>query len=114
MELEFICLDKNLVDKIKKLFKDCKVHINKIISFQYSQKLFKSNYEDVTMCVSARRLINERNKSEVHINEISPRNPALFDKIFNLFEFLFIIFNFFNKSEFKVSLTLILFLSIKD
>ena len=86
LELEFICLDKNLVNKIKKLFKDCKVHINKIISFQYSQKLFKHNCEDVTMCISARRLINETNKSEVHINENSPRNPVLFDKIFNLFD----------------------------
>lgn len=85
LELEFICLDKNLINKINNLFKECKININKIVSFEYSKK-FLNGEEDPNMCLSAKKVINGVNKSELQIQENPKAKTGIFDRIFNFFE----------------------------
>ena len=68
LEIELICLDRNLVQKVKNLFRECKIKVNKIISFEYAKK-FLNDEEDSTMCISAKKVINGANLSEVQIRE---------------------------------------------
>ena len=85
LEVEFICLDKNLINKVKKLFNECKIDVNKIVSYEYARK-FLSDYKDETLCVSACEILNGANKSEVILTENSYEKHGLFDKIFNFFD----------------------------
>jgi len=85
LEIEFICLNKNLVNKVKKLFYECKIDVNKIISYEYARK-FLGDYKDETLCVSACEILNEPNASEVILNENSLEKHSFFNKIFNFFE----------------------------
>ena len=52
-EIELICLDKNLINKVSNLFKECKIEIKKIVSFEYAKK-FLNDEDDNTMCLSAK------------------------------------------------------------
>ena len=85
LEIELICLNKSLIEKIKNLFKECKIHINKIVSFDYAKK-FLNKELDTTMCISAKRVVNGINESEVKIQEFSQRKTSIFDIIFNFFD----------------------------
>ena len=85
LEVEFICLNKNLINKVKKLFNECKIDVKKIVSYEYASK-FLSDYNDETLCVSACKILNGANKSEVILADNSSEKYALFDKIFNFFE----------------------------
>ena len=53
LEIEFICLSKKLIAKVRNLFKECKIDINKIVSFDYAKKFLESE-EDPTMCLSVK------------------------------------------------------------
>ena len=85
LEIELICLDKNLINKVSNLFKECKIEINKIVSFEYA-KNFLDNEDDKTMCISAKKVLNGVNKSEIKIQEINQSKSMIFDRIFNFFD----------------------------
>ena len=85
LEMEFICLDRNLVEKVKNLFNECKIQVNKIVSYDYAKKFLINNKDD-TMCLSAKRVLNGVNQSEIYLIENSLKKPNIFDKIFNLFD----------------------------
>ena len=85
LELEFICLDKELINKVKKLFNECKININKIVSYDYAKRFLISDRDD-TMCISANKVLNGENQSEVYLGEALPKKTSLFNKIFGLFD----------------------------
>ena len=85
LEIEFICLDKNLINKLKKLFNKCKIDIKKIVSYDYAKK-FSKNHTDETMCLSAYKVLNGINQSEVYQEENIYKKQGIFDKIFNFFD----------------------------
>ena len=85
LELQLICLDKNLVDKVSNLFKENKIKINKIVSFEYAKK-FLDNEDDKTMCISAKKVLNGANKSEIKIQQTNQSKSKIFDRIFNFFD----------------------------
>ena len=85
LEIELICLDKNLIDKVSNLFKECKIEINKIVSYEYA-KNFLDDEDDKTMCISAKKVLNEVNKSEIKIQETNQSKSTIFDSIFNFFD----------------------------
>ena len=85
LEIEFIVLDKNLINKVKKLFSECKINIRKIVSYDYAKR-FLSDIKDDTMCISANKILNGANQSEVILTENSSKKHSLFDKIFNFFD----------------------------
>jgi len=85
LEIEFVCLDKKLLNKVKKLFNECKININKIISNEYAKK-FLNNVFDDTMCISAHNVITGQNQSEVYLESNNQKKKGIFYKIFNLFD----------------------------
>ena len=80
-----MCLDKNLINKVSNLFKECNIEINKIVSFEYA-KNFLDGEDDKTMCISAKKVLDGANKSEIKLQEISPSKSKIFDRIFNFFD----------------------------
>ena len=85
LEIEFICLDKELINKVKRLFNECKININKIVSYDYAKRFFISDRDD-TMCISANKVLNGVNQSEVYLGDALPKKTSLFNKIFGLFD----------------------------
>ena len=43
LEIEFICLNKVLINKVKKLFNECKIDVKKIVSFDYAKKFLNND-----------------------------------------------------------------------
>ena len=84
-EIEFICLNKILIEKVKKLFNECKIDVKKIVSYDYAKK-FLNNIKDDTLCLSAYEILNGANQSEVILTENTSKKHSLFDKIFNFFD----------------------------
>ena len=85
LELEFVCLNKNLINKVKNLFNECKIDIKKIVSHDYAKK-FLNNIEDDTLCFSAYKILSGVNQSEVILTENTLEKKSLFNKIFNFFD----------------------------
>ena len=85
LELEFVCLNKILIHKVKNLFNECKIDIKKIVSYDYAKK-FLDNIKDDTLCFSAHKILNGANQSEVILSENTLKKHNLFDKIFNFFD----------------------------
>ena len=85
LEIEFICINKFLIDKIKKLFNECKIDVKKIVSYDYAKK-FLNNIKDDTLCLSAYEILNGANQSEVILTENTSKKHSFFDKIFNFFD----------------------------
>ena len=85
LELEFVCLNKVLIHKVKNLFNECKIDIKKIVSYDYAKK-FLDNIKDDTLCFSAHKILNGANQSEVILSENTLKKHNLFDKIFNFFD----------------------------
>ena len=85
LEIELICLNKSLITKVKNLFRECKVDINKIISFDYAITFLETD-KDPTMCLSAKKVIDGANISEIKIQEDTQKKTSLFDRIFNYFD----------------------------
>ncbi len=85
LEIEFICLDKQLINKVKKLFNECKININKIVSYDYAKRFLISDRDD-TMCISANKVLNGENQSEVYLTDALLKKTSLFSKIFGLFD----------------------------
>tara|TARA_B100000963_G_C22614615_1_gene666656 strand:- start:228 stop:941 length:714 start_codon:yes stop_codon:yes gene_type:complete len=85
LEIEFICLNKNLIHKIKNLFNECKIDIKKMVSYDYAKK-FLNDIKDDTLCSSAYEILNGANQSEVILSENTVEKRSLFDKIFNFFD----------------------------
>ena len=85
LEIELICLNKNLINKLTKLFNECKIDLKKIISHDYAKKFLNENKDD-TLCLSAYKIINGANQSEVILIENTEEKHSLFDRIFNFFD----------------------------
>lgn len=85
LEIEFICLDKELINKVKRLFNECNININKIVSYDYAKRFLIGDRDD-TMCISANKILNGENQSEVYLTEALPKKTSLFNKIFGLFD----------------------------
>ena len=85
LEIEFICLNKILIEKVKKLFNECKIDVKKIVSYDYAKK-FSNDIKDDTLCLSAYEILNGANQSEVILSENISKKHSFFDKIFNFFD----------------------------
>tara|TARA_Y100001970_G_C14069234_1_gene768446 strand:- start:413 stop:1123 length:711 start_codon:yes stop_codon:yes gene_type:complete len=85
LEIEFICLDKKLINKVKNLFSECKIDVNKIISHEYAKK-FANNVSEDAMCLTAHNVISSANQSEVYLETNNRKKQGIFHKIFNLFD----------------------------
>ena len=84
LEIEFICLEKNIITKVNNLFSECKINVNKIVSYEYAKK-FSIDGSDDTMCVSAVKVLNGINQSEIYLEDSISKKDGFFHKIFDLF-----------------------------
>ena len=85
LEIEFICLDKKLINKVRNLFNECKINVNKIISYDYAKK-FSDNDKDDTMCISAHQILSGKNQAEIYLESNIQKKQGIFNKIFNFFD----------------------------
>ena len=70
---------------LKKLFNECEINIDKIVSHEYAKKI-SNNLSDDTMCVAAHNIITGINQSEVYLESNNQKKKGIFYKIFNLFD----------------------------
>ena len=84
LESELICLNKNLINKVKKLFSECNINVNKIVAYDYTKKFLDNNL-DKTMCLSAHKVLSGINQSEVCLENNIPKKHGIFYKIFHFF-----------------------------
>ena len=70
---------------MKNLFNECKIDINKIVSYEYAKKFLDDSNDD-TLCLSAHKILNGANQSEVYPTLKKIKKTNIFDKIFNFFD----------------------------
>ena len=85
LEIEFICLNKNIINKVSSLFNECDISVNKIVSYEYAKKFLNNDIDD-TMCISAMKVLNGINQSEVYIENNISKKKGIFGKIFDFFD----------------------------
>ncbi len=83
IEVSFITVQNSVVKTLNKIFKDCNIEVNKIISYQYSSKF--SNINDLSPCIAAKKVVDGINTSEVTIHNLYTKKQGLFEKMFNFF-----------------------------
>ena len=92
LELEFVCLNKNLINKVKNLFNECKIDIKKIVSHDYAKK-FLNNIAKMIHYVFLLKILNGANQSEVILTENTSKKTVYLTKystflIVNLYSFV--------------------------
>ena len=85
LEIEFICLNKNLINKVKNLFTECKINVNKVVSYDYAKNFLENSVDD-TMCLSAYKVLSGINQSEVYLEKNTGKKQGIFHKIFHFFD----------------------------
>ena len=83
IEVSFIAVQNSTVKRLKKIFKDCNIEIEKIISHQYSSRFAKKN--DISPCTAGKRVIDGINPLEVLTHSLYSKKQGLFEKMFNFF-----------------------------
>ena len=83
LDTEFICLSKNLIEKIEKILKKYHISLNQILSANYVKK-FKDN-TDNTIFTAASRIISGHNSNEVLLNGKINKKQGFFERFFNFF-----------------------------
>ena len=83
LDTEFVCLSKNLIEKIEKILKKYHISLNQILSASYLEK-FKDN-KDNTIFTTASRIIAGHNSNEVLLTGKINKKQGFFERFFNFF-----------------------------
>ena len=83
IQVNFICLEDQIVDSFKKIFSKYQISINKIFSYDYLINL--NNYNGKNIVKVANDNINGLNVNEVFIARKILKNNGFFEKFFNFF-----------------------------
>ena len=83
LELNFICLQKNIINSFRDIFNKYQISLKKILNYQYISN-FKDNNER-NIYVLADRLINGLNENEIFLVNKVRKNKGFFEKFFNFF-----------------------------
>ena len=84
VNLEFICFPKILIKKIKDLFNNHQISINKIICGNYVRS-FKEPESDFNICATGLSLVEGANKQEVVIIPKKLEKKGFFERLFHVF-----------------------------
>ena len=83
LDLSFICLPKDIIEKIEELLKHYQISINQLLSADYVKKhCSEENFDFFNM---AYKILNGYNKNEVKIVSKNSINKGFFEKFFNFF-----------------------------
>ena len=85
VEIEFICLPKNLIKKIELLFNNFHITVNKITCSSYAKSVINMSDEE-NICQIARKLNKGFNKQEVVLIPKKIEKKGFFEKLFHLFD----------------------------
>ena len=83
LDTEFICLSKNLIENIEKIFKKYHISLNQILSASYVEK-FRDN-SDNTIFTTASRIVSGHNSNEVLLIDKVSKKQGFFERFFNFF-----------------------------
>ncbi len=84
VNLEFICFPKILIRKLKDLFNNHQISINKIICGNYVRS-FKNSESDLNICATGLSLVEGANKQEVAIIPKKLEKKGFFERLFHVF-----------------------------
>ena len=83
LDLSFICLPKDIIEKIEELLNHYQISINQLLSADYVKKhCSEENFDFFNM---AYKILNGYNKNEVKIVSKNSINKGFFEKFFNFF-----------------------------
>ena len=85
LDIEFICLPKNLIKKLELLFREFEITIDKFVCTFYANS-FSSNLEGKNICQIGYNLSNGFNKQEVVLIPKKIEKTGFFEKLFHLFK----------------------------
>lgn len=83
IQVNFICLEDQIVEKFKKIFSEYQISINKVLSYEYLKKL--NNFDKKDIIKVANDNINGLNVNEVFVVRKIGKNQGFFEKFFNFF-----------------------------
>jgi len=83
IEVNFVCLDNQIVNGFKKIFSKYQISVNKILSYDFLKGL--DNQQNDNIFDRADYSINGLCKNEVLITDKTHKNPGFFEKFFNFF-----------------------------
>ena len=83
LDTEFICLSKNLIENLEKIFKKYHISLNQILNADYLER-FNDNSES-NIFTTASRIILGHNRNEVMLINRTQKNVGFFEKFFNFF-----------------------------
>lgn len=83
IQTDFICLEDQIVKKLKQIFLKYEISISKILCYDYLKNLNKHNNQGIVE--SANDSINQLNNNEFFMVKKELRKQGFFEKIFNFF-----------------------------
>ena len=83
LQVNFICLENEIIEKLEKIFFKYQISINKILCYNYLTKLNNLSSENITKI--ANESIDGHNNNEVFIIKKTPKKQGFFEKFFNFF-----------------------------
>ncbi len=84
VNVEFICFPKILVKRLKDLFNNYQISINKIICGNYVRS-FNDLKSNLNICAAGLNLVEGANKREVVIIPRKTENRGFFERLFHIF-----------------------------
>ena len=83
LDLDFICLSKDFVQKFEQSLSRYQIKIKQIISADYMRNYFKDDKIDIfSMC---KKIIKGQNRNEILLVPKKTKNSGFFEKFFNFF-----------------------------
>ena len=83
LEISFICLKKDVIQKLQKILSKYEIYIKNISYFSYVNLFKEHNTDDIFAITN--KLINGYNPKEVSFIQKPPENIGFFEKFFKLF-----------------------------
>ena len=83
LDVKFICLPKNLIEKLEIILKRYHIKINQVLSASYIENFFDKDHPDVF--TTASRIISGYNANEVLLVNKTLKNKGFFEKFFDFF-----------------------------
>ncbi len=83
MQVNFVCLNNQIVNDLKKIFSKYQISVNKILSYDFLKRFDSPDGDNIFKL--ADYSINGLYKNEVLFANKTPKNQGFFEKFFNLF-----------------------------
>ena len=83
LDVKFICLPKNLIEKLEIILKRYHILINQVLCASYIENFFDEDHPDVF--TTASRIISGHNTNEVLLINKTLKNKGFFEKFFDFF-----------------------------